>query len=564
MAMAALPPCVAAVSSTATARLAGEPCSRTQPLQPLGLQSLDLLQLGGSASREHGLRSGDVLCVVGALAGVGVSLLRSRRKLLRQRQRVAVVAQAAHDSKDPFTFGGIKLTGAAAAWLREEQAACKADIKPTPIQAAGMRHVYEGENAALRAPTGTGKTLAYLLPLWQRLVAKRGGAKSMGLPKLLIVVPSEDLQLQVASVARLVAGNDDAVVVLRNNNPNLQAAMTRCWAVVTTTSLLLSNGLVGVDTWGEIAAGLEALVIDEADYLLPLGGGKNWKLGDLLEDIKKAKRPMGRDVEEQGSLVGRLQLVIASASVDDKTLQLLQKSTGISARLIRTGAKFKEHDTLDETGYHVMDAAPAPLETLWPAGLQHKAVVVHGLRYKKTGEVHPVQSTAPIVDTILTVSPRRCLVILAEKRPAAERGASIGKYINRLRRELAPEGYQVITVSAAIQAVAGSTLLEGGVRGYVGPSSKPEVIVGRAEAIRGLDIAGIDAVLIVGQLGNAREYLHLAGRTARHQPGRPTSGMVVSMVDKKHLGLLRSWGKAMGIRIDLLPVEVREQEMEEA
>ena len=45
--------------------------------------------------------------------------------------------------------------------------------EPTPIQEAGIPVVREGRDACLQAETGTGKTLAYLLPLFLGLLAAR-------------------------------------------------------------------------------------------------------------------------------------------------------------------------------------------------------------------------------------------------------------------------------------------------------------------------------------------------------------------------------------------------------
>ena len=63
--------------------------------------------------------------------------------------------------------------------------------EPTPIQDAALPVLLEGKDAYLNAETGTGKTLAYLLPLFERIDA--------GLPatQLMILAPTHELAIQI-------------------------------------------------------------------------------------------------------------------------------------------------------------------------------------------------------------------------------------------------------------------------------------------------------------------------------------------------------------------------------
>lgn len=68
--------------------------------------------------------------------------------------------------------------------------------KPTPIQDAVWERLTDGESVFGLAPTGTGKTLAFLLPILSRIDtnAKR--------TQVLILAPSQELAMQTTSVAR--------------------------------------------------------------------------------------------------------------------------------------------------------------------------------------------------------------------------------------------------------------------------------------------------------------------------------------------------------------------------
>lgn len=63
------------------------------------------------------------------------------------------------------------------------------------IQEKVFSALYQGKSLVGVAPTGTGKTLAYLWPTLLKLQPKHGN-------QLLIVTPSQELGVQVADVAR--------------------------------------------------------------------------------------------------------------------------------------------------------------------------------------------------------------------------------------------------------------------------------------------------------------------------------------------------------------------------
>ena len=67
---------------------------------------------------------------------------------------------------------------------------------PTEIQTALIPAAYAGENLIGEAPTGTGKTLAYLLPLLTRIDPAVRTAQA------LILAPTHELAMQIAAVAR--------------------------------------------------------------------------------------------------------------------------------------------------------------------------------------------------------------------------------------------------------------------------------------------------------------------------------------------------------------------------
>src|SRR5438046_3950129 len=81
-------------------------------------------------------------------------------------------------------------------------ALAKQDIsEPTAIQVAALPELMAGRDAYLNSETGTGKTLAYLLPIFTRLDAQRDATQ------VVIVAPTHELAIQVQRQCRDLAQN---------------------------------------------------------------------------------------------------------------------------------------------------------------------------------------------------------------------------------------------------------------------------------------------------------------------------------------------------------------------
>lgn len=87
---------------------------------------------------------------------------------------------------------------------------------PTPVQEQTWQKVVEGKDLCVRAQTGSGKTLAYLMPLFEKY--KDCPREN----KILILVPTHELAMQVAGQAQMLAERSGiglrAVVIVGNVN----------------------------------------------------------------------------------------------------------------------------------------------------------------------------------------------------------------------------------------------------------------------------------------------------------------------------------------------------------
>ena len=85
-----------------------------------------------------------------------------------------------------MTFTELQLAPALIAALEQQQI-----TDPTPIQSAALPVLLAGRDAYLHAETGTGKTLAYLLPIFSRLDTALAATQAV------IVAPTHELALQI-------------------------------------------------------------------------------------------------------------------------------------------------------------------------------------------------------------------------------------------------------------------------------------------------------------------------------------------------------------------------------
>ncbi|NKG29334.1 ATP-dependent RNA helicase SrmB [Erwinia rhapontici] len=145
----------------------------------------------------------------------------------------------------------------------------KGYTRPTAIQAEAIPAALEGRDVLGSAPTGTGKTAAYLLPALQHLLDFP--RKKSGPPRILILTPTRELAMQVADQAREMAKHTHLDI----------ATITGGVAFMNHAEVFSENQDIVVATTGRLlqyikeenfdCRAVETLVLDEADRMLDMG-----------------------------------------------------------------------------------------------------------------------------------------------------------------------------------------------------------------------------------------------------------------------------------------------------
>ena len=147
---------------------------------------------------------------------------------------------------------------------------------PTPVQNESFSVIMSGKDVVGIAQTGTGKTLAYVLPILQQL-----NYSDQINPRVLILVPTRELVLQVVKDIEEIATYQNVRILGvyggTNINTQKQKVLEGCDILVATPGRLYDLAVSGVLQLKSIYK----LVIDEVDVMLDLGF--RYQLSNIFE-----------------------------------------------------------------------------------------------------------------------------------------------------------------------------------------------------------------------------------------------------------------------------------------
>ena len=177
----------------------------------------------------------------------------------------------------PTGFGGLGIApGLMAAIARLKF------TEPTPIQRRSIPVGLEGKDLIAVAQTGTGKTLAFGIPMIQRLAQVKGRG--------LVLLPTRELALQVSDALQQVGGSlglRTAVMIGgAPEGPQRKALEKNPRVIIATPGRLLDF----LDQKALNLANVQILVLDEADRMLDMGFAP--QLNKILRVVPKDRQTM--------------------------------------------------------------------------------------------------------------------------------------------------------------------------------------------------------------------------------------------------------------------------------
>ncbi|HWR43022.1 DEAD/DEAH box helicase [Sporomusa sp.] len=137
--------------------------------------------------------------------------------------------------------------------------------RPTPVQVQTIPVLMAGKDVIAQSQTGTGKTLAFLLPILEKI---RGAAPHV---QALIVAPTRELTLQITAEAKKIADVLDINVLSVYGGQDVDEQIRKLRGhphlVIGTPGRLLDH----VRRKTLVLSGVSKLVLDEADQMLHMG-----------------------------------------------------------------------------------------------------------------------------------------------------------------------------------------------------------------------------------------------------------------------------------------------------
>lgn len=346
----------------------------------------------------------------------------------------------------------------------------------TDVQDATLEHALSGIDILVQAKTGTGKTMAFLLPAIERLASSRSASSDIG--KILVLAPTRELALQIEEEAMSLLAHHPYGVqsVIGGTNINteknrLSSPTARADILIATPGRLLDHLTSGLTLHPSV------LILDEADRLLDQGFRKDLeRIVGFLPDRQGTKR----------------QCMLFSATFD-KAIQKIAK--------IYLDPNYKFISTLhaDEINTHehvpqsylitpLEDTLPTLVSLLKQAGPQAKTMLF-------CTTAHGTAVVASILQQVSTASPQSML----------------------------PPIYQIQSrMSQAARTRAAQEFRD---------SPEGAVLVTSDVTARGMDFPSVTHIIQLSLPSSPAQYIHRLGRTAR--AGAAGEGILILMPDEQ-------------------------------
>jgi superfamily II DNA/RNA helicase len=378
---------------------------------------------------------------------------------------------------------------------------------PTEIQRLVIPPLLSGESALFSSATGTGKTFAYLIPLFQSLFCTEndtsggpddGGGTRNGWPRLLICAPTYELCSQIKGEADFLLRD----LPVKGDGPGRSAGKTPVAA-----GLVIGAAAMGRQ--------IDALRKDKPQVII----GNPGRLLQLARMGKLRLKAVEALVLDEGDRLTADELFAGTgelASLVNPNRQTIACSATLPPRSRERLIPLMNGGRDGDTGSTPRIITAGDGEALRDA-IEHWALFSEERR-----------KISVLRSFLAAVSPRKVLVFTA-------RPWQVGNIVSQLRYRRLAAG----ALHGDMDKKARKQALEDFRRG------RTDILVTSDLAARGLDIHGITHIIALDTGETADPYIHRAGRTGR----AGNRGVMVTIGDEEELRHLAKLEKKLGIVI---------------
>lgn len=325
---------------------------------------------------------------------------------------------------------------------------------PTPIQCEALPHIMDGNDFIGIAQTGSGKTIAFLLPLFRQLLSNKAAHDNSfpgATPRAVLITPTRELALQIAKTAKPFADNLNMTICKCYGGQSISkqiADLKKGTDIIVGTpgriiDLLCTNG-------GRILnfSHVTYLVMDEADRMFDMG------FEPQILKILKVLRP-------------DRQTVLFSATFPPKIQALARKILKDPTEVL-VGSKNLVNENISQH-FEIVPDSDAKF---------NKLLQILGTKYSENnGKV----------------------LIFMERQDACD----------KMVKKLLTRGYAVMSLHGGKDQTERGGTIKDFKNGII------DIIVATSVASRGLDVDNLNLVINYDAPSHIEDYVHRVGRTGR-------------------------------------------------
>ena len=357
---------------------------------------------------------------------------------------------------------------------------------PTPIQRACIPEILNGRDCIGGSRTGTGKTIAFAVPILQKWAEDPFGIYAV------VLTPSRELALQIYEQFQALGAPQSLKTVLITGGtemrPQAVALSQRPHIVIATPGRLADHVRTSGD---DTIAGLSrarVVVLDEADRLLVSGPGS------MLPDVDTCLSTLPPATDRHTLLF------TATVTAEVRALKSLPRAHG------RPEVFIAEIDAADESPQSLLP--PKLIQTYLQVPMTHKDAFLH------------------VLLSVDTVSALSSVIVFCNRTKTAD-------LLHRILLSLDHSTTQLHSRMPQSQRTKNLSDFR---------SSKARLLIATDVAARGLDIPNVALVINYDVPRSPDDYIHRVGRTARAGRG----GTSITFVGQRDVELILAIEKHVG------------------
>ncbi|CAL4900872.1 unnamed protein product [Urochloa decumbens] len=393
---------------------------------------------------------------------------------------------------------------------------------PTRIQAQAIPVAMSGQHMLVKAATGTGKTLAYLAPIVHLLQMREPRVDRTHGTFALVLVPTRELCLQVYGIAQQLVHRFHWIVpgyvMGGENRAKEKARLRKGISILIATPGRLLDHLQHTASF--VYSNLCWIVFDEADSILELGFGK--AVEDILEHLGSRNGAPDQN-KNKGEHIRRQNLLL-SATLNEKVNRLAKislknpvmiglddqkKPSGKSNKLGNSHTSLlsdDEDDGILENQNDILEHAVDDFKL--PAQLVQ--------RYVKVSCGSRLAVLLTILKSLFERQISQKVVIFLSTCDSVDFHYTVLSQLEWSSGSQLDKDKKQKFLSCKVFRLHGNMEQDDRKKSFLGfGSEKSAILVSTDVAARGLDFPKVKYIIQYDSPGEASEYVHRVGRTAR-------------------------------------------------